>query len=298
MIYGQRDPRWASQKIGKSSSTIGLYGCTITAIAMIADLTPDEVNTRLTAVNGYQVDLILWSKINEAIPCLKFEWRGYQYDNAKVKKAIDENGVCLVEVDFDGSIATPRDRHWVLYKGSQRLCDPWTGREAATSKYPRTTGYAVIKVYNKPEESSMTKDETNALKVIKEFKEEAGHGNLEGAANAAVGAVGEKSLLEVTAANLNKEIETLKKLQEDLGKRMTVLETELKAKTENEADWQKQLSTANKTVSKLEKDLEFFKPYKARYEDKCKESVKNQKPSVLFHYWFKKVFNVPEKVQP
>jgi len=146
----QRDPRWASLLLGNSSLTIGGYGCTLTALAMVAGLTPDEVNRRLLAVNGFKGALVIWTKIQEAIPWLKFTWRGTTYDNDAVKKAIDKNGFCLVEVDFDGRIISPNDHHWVVYKGEQRMIDPWTSTEKDTSYYSITTGYASIDLIGKP----------------------------------------------------------------------------------------------------------------------------------------------------
>ncbi len=147
----QRDSRWASTPLGFSSSTIGQAGCTITALAMMAGLDPAEVNARLKSVNGFaasspdQKNLIIWAKIKEAIPQLEFEWRGYTYDNERVKKAIEAYGACLVEVDYDGKITTPNDRHWVLYIGNQRMIDPWTGVEKSTGWYPLVKGFAIIK---------------------------------------------------------------------------------------------------------------------------------------------------------
>lgn len=145
-ILGQRDNRWKDEKLGFGNTTIGDYGCTITALAMLAGLLPNEVNDRLKNVKGYAGDnknLIIWSKIKEAIPWLEFEWRGYSYDNNKVSSAIEKNGGCLVEVDFDGTPNT-NDKHWILLIGNQKIYDPWTGREASTNKYKIYTGYAII----------------------------------------------------------------------------------------------------------------------------------------------------------
>jgi hypothetical protein len=150
----QRDIRWKNVPLGFSDLTIGGYGCTITCIAMIAGLNPDEVNARLKAVNGFASgSLVIWSKIKEAIPWLEFEWRGYSYDNERVKGAVEEYGACLVEVDFDSNkISTPNDKHWVLYVGNQEMIDPWTGAKKSTGWYPERTGFAVIKVSEKPNE--------------------------------------------------------------------------------------------------------------------------------------------------
>jgi len=126
---------------------------------MLAGLTPKQVNERLINVRGYAqsssgvFNLIIWSKIQEAIPWLQFEWRNYTYnsdaDNNRVKQAIDKNGICLVEVDFDG---TPRtdDRHWVGYIGNQKMNDPWTGTERPTSTYSIAKGYAIVNKTGQP----------------------------------------------------------------------------------------------------------------------------------------------------
>ena len=151
----QRDSRWSKIIVGTGNKTIGEVGCTITAIAMLAGLTPVEVNDRLKAVNGFaKTNLVIWSKINEAIPWLKFVWRGYSYKNSEVLNAINKIGACLVEVDFDNNVRTD-GKHWVLFIGNQRQNDPWTGRETYTTKYSLKTGYATIDIVGKPEGENM-----------------------------------------------------------------------------------------------------------------------------------------------
>lgn len=158
----QRDPKWSSIKLGTSrTTTIGSHGCTITVIAMLADLTPKEVNERLKKVKGYaNTNLVIWSKIEEAIPWLRFTWRGYKYDNAKVLEAIKKNGACLVEVDFDNNARTD-GKHWTLFTGNQKQNDPWTGNVTPTNKYSMKTGYATIEVIGNKESEDMP--ESNAL---------------------------------------------------------------------------------------------------------------------------------------
>ena len=145
----QRGKNWSSINLGFSASTtIGSHGCTITCVAMLAGLNPDEVNSKLKSINGYaNTNLIIWSKIQEAIPHLKFEWRSYFYDNAKVASAIKKNGGCLVEVSgkrIGGS------KHWVLFIGNKQMIDPWTGSIKSTSWYGTPTGYAEISVIGQP----------------------------------------------------------------------------------------------------------------------------------------------------
>ena len=161
----QRDSRWASQKLGFSTTTtIGSHGCTITCTAMLASLTPDSVNNRLKAVGGYaNTNLIIWTKIKEAISWLQFEWRGYSYENDRVTSAISKNGGCLVEVDGTPIGGT---KHWVIYIGNQKLIDPWDGKEKPTSSY-KATGYAVInKIGEQPEGSNMSDYEEAIRKAV------------------------------------------------------------------------------------------------------------------------------------
>lgn len=136
-----------------TSTTIKSHGCAITAIGMLAQIPPDEVNRRLKEVQGYaNTNLVLWSKLKEAIPWIEFVWRGYGYDDAKVKQAISDQGACLVEVDWDGQPATNKDKHWVLAIGNGQIKDPLTGKIEPFSKYPLPTGYAIIKRTGNPPE--------------------------------------------------------------------------------------------------------------------------------------------------
>lgn len=142
--YSQRDSKWANIALGSSTSTtIGSHGCTITCLGILANLSPDEVNRRMNAVGGYQNgNLVIWSKINQAIPTLKHLERSTTYNNTKVSEAISRFGGCLVEVDgapIGGS------RHWVVYIGNQKLIDPWDGQTKSTMYY-KAVGYSSIEV--------------------------------------------------------------------------------------------------------------------------------------------------------
>jgi hypothetical protein len=139
----QRDPRWGDITLGTGKLKIKEAGCTITGLAILAGIDPLEANARLLAVGGYaNTNLVIWAKIKEAIPQLEFMERGYVYNNTKVKKAIEDYGGCLVEVD---GAKIGGDRHWVVYIGNGQLIDPWYGDIRSTSEYP-AVGFAVIKV--------------------------------------------------------------------------------------------------------------------------------------------------------
>lgn len=235
----QRDPRWKDKKIGTSNSTIGGYGCTLTCLSMQAGLNPDEFDHLMTAVGGFQGDLILWQKIHSAVPWLNFPDNGrhYTYDNDLVKQAIEKYGSCLVEVDFDGITSTPSDRHWVLYIGNQRCIDPWTGNEVATSKYPIQKGFCIIEVLPKPVSNSdedMIDEEKRILDFIRinqisEGQLREGYGYVK----------------DGTVERLNKEIKALKVSQKDMEGRMAQLEADAKA-------MQTEIIEKNKKINELQ----------------------------------------------
>jgi len=155
--YSQNDDQWKNIKHGTSNSTIGLTGCTITALAMMLqsigyEENPKTVNQKLTDNDGYASgNLILWSTINKIWPRAKWVWRGWSYtddDNIKVADAIKKYGSCLVEVDGSPIGGT---KHWVLYIGNQRLIDPWDGLEKSTSSYT-AIGYSLVELMKDDDE--------------------------------------------------------------------------------------------------------------------------------------------------
>lgn len=152
----QRDQRWANLKLGDSNYTIGPDGCTITCLAMAANLTPGEINRRMNLVGALKGGLVNWTLIGKANIGLEFIWRNkgwLEADNAKVLQAIVDYGFCLAEVDFDGNPKTT-GKHWILLIGNKRAYDPWTGTEIDTSKYSTFTGYAILKRTGQPVESN------------------------------------------------------------------------------------------------------------------------------------------------
>ena len=286
-LYGQRDIRWKDKKIGNSNSSIGDYGCVITCLAMLAGITPDDINTRLASVNGYQIDLILWQKIKEAVSWLELEWRGYSYDNDKVLDAINRFGGCMVEVDYDGKIDTPKDKHWVLFIGNQRMYDPWTGRECATSKYPIKTGYSIIKVYNKPievPEENMTEAEKKILQFIKET------GATEGDVRQGIAYV-----KDGTVSKLEKDVEDLRTSLDSLEEKVLEINLKLDDKEDSLEDSQASLKSANKSLANKIKEFDIAdnerKQWKSRYESKCQETADKLSVSELFKLLIQKLLN-------
>lgn len=145
-IYSQNNPQWKDDKIGKSRSTIGRFGCTLTCVGMLINKTPNEVNTALTLVGGFNADLIVWSKIQAAFPSLKHIRRGKFNDMSYIETYVDKYGACLVEVDFDGIVASPADMHWVVYIPGGKLWDPWDGKEYSRARYKIIKGFSSFEI--------------------------------------------------------------------------------------------------------------------------------------------------------
>lgn len=257
-ILSQRDSRWKNVQINGTSSTIGNYGCTLTCLAMLADTTPDVVNSKLMAVGGFSKDLIVWTAINKTDLPIRFPdmGRAYSYDNDKVKEAIEKNGGCLVEVDFDGVISTPNDRHWILFVGNGKAYDPWTGTEISTAKYKIIKGYCLIdKIINSENNMELNSEQTRILEFL--------NGKTEGDVREAFGALQD-------IPKLNKEISDLKTSQKDLTSRIEQLEADAKANNTLIESYQSTISTAKDTESNLKADIQ---TWKNRYESKCKETI-------------------------
>lgn len=140
-LLSQHDSRWKNIRLGfTTNTTIGSHGCTITCIAMLADVNPDYVNERLKTVGGYaNGNLVIWSKVPKALPQLQFVKRVNEYDNDEVKK----NTPCLVEAN---GVRIAGFKHWVVFIGNQKMYDPWDGKEKSTNYYAPLTGYALFKV--------------------------------------------------------------------------------------------------------------------------------------------------------
>lgn len=142
----QRDTRWANEKLGFSDTTIGDYGCTITSIANILDLTPTQVNERLKSVNGFLRNLVIWGKLPEAFPQIKSATRYWSYDNDIALS----NLPVLVEVS-GAKLNNPNGKHWVVFIGNKQMVDPWTGVTKSSGWYGDPTGMTVLELQSTEE---------------------------------------------------------------------------------------------------------------------------------------------------
>jgi hypothetical protein len=144
--YSQRDPRWATQRLGTvNGTTIGGQGCLITCIAMMdagfdpaAPWNPAQADDAFTSQAGYaNGNLVIWNAINRILPNSKASAVAYCATSpapvADICAHLDQGGLAILRVGFGGD---PRVMHWVLAVGYTGgiggqldiiFHDPWTG---------------------------------------------------------------------------------------------------------------------------------------------------------------------------
>lgn len=71
VYFSQKDPRWAADRLGKTSDTMESDGCLVSATAMVLgnlgfETDPGDLNRRLTSVDGYtNQGWLIWSAIDK-----------------------------------------------------------------------------------------------------------------------------------------------------------------------------------------------------------------------------------------
>lgn len=71
VYFSQKDPRWASDRLGTTFDTMESDGCLVSATAMVLgnlgfETDPGDLNKRLTAVDGYtKKGWLIWSAIDK-----------------------------------------------------------------------------------------------------------------------------------------------------------------------------------------------------------------------------------------
>lgn len=154
----QRDPKWAADRLGASTLTVGRYGCTTTCISMISDdfmcyKSPLELAHN---ANNYTPDgLVLWTKFNETFrDKMRFVWRGYGYKGAGYVTPMQDFSPLLKVLENPNQRVTLQvnnGAHWVklvkknLIGKDWTVIDPWDGKECnVLARYGNITGYAIF----------------------------------------------------------------------------------------------------------------------------------------------------------
>jgi len=141
VAFSQRDPRWASVRLGTSNYTMGNAGCAVVAVTMIATtvkphLTPLDMVWWLNNNGGFTSGgLLYWAKAAEygglRMVGYTTEWRKAPADLGQLKAALAK-GPQVVQVDFKPA-TTALDSHFVTALGftddgdDLNIIDPWTG---------------------------------------------------------------------------------------------------------------------------------------------------------------------------
>ncbi len=169
-IYSQRKPVWADDHLGLPQasrlSTIGDFGCAITAIAQKRTLlgfptTPPDVQAALLRADGFRHDqtlnLVNWPRVPRAFPQFQFNSR-HDYPNtvtpARVMNLITDRLTLgqptIIYVDASPYVKGLQ-QHFVLVVGQSETGDlyiynPWNGRQQDLRPYGRTDAAAVCGV--------------------------------------------------------------------------------------------------------------------------------------------------------
>jgi hypothetical protein len=133
--FSQRDPAWAGIHLGTSSSTIGGYGCLITAVAsMLSDAgkpyNPQTMNAWLILNGGYSNGNLFAFASVDKLGVVKYD---YNIECATkpapmtvIEAELKAGKFVIVKVDFNpATVAT--EEHWVRYLGDGQMFDPWAG---------------------------------------------------------------------------------------------------------------------------------------------------------------------------
>jgi len=170
-VYSQRNPLWSDKHCGlpaaAKTSTLGDYGCGLTAIAQKLTLlgwptTPPEVQDRLLHFRAFKPEgsfnFIDWPKVPLAYPQFQFNGRGDYFTGkptpqramAQITDRLLMNEPTIIYVDAS-AYEKGLQQHFVLassiLKGGEMLIhNPWNGKIQTLQAYGKTDAIAVCGV--------------------------------------------------------------------------------------------------------------------------------------------------------
>lgn len=163
MNYNQSDPIYKQVMLGFSKKySLFSDGCYVFSLAYMLGVDPVDCNNRLKEVGAFMANsegdvcLLNHNKIAIAFPDKIASVSKYDsYDNEACLDAIEENGMCIVKVDFDGTNSTTMDTHFLNFIGNKKCFDSLGGKVKPTSTYPILRGLRVVNLKkNVPVETS------------------------------------------------------------------------------------------------------------------------------------------------
>lgn len=145
----QNDPRWKDTVLGNGQSeTIGMYGCLLTSLAMVANHfggneTVATFNDKMKSNNGFMNQWIKPAMISAVYPNIKYQKRA-QCENQPAPLAEIDAGLqagSLVVVMIDRSPGPGIQGHWIVLHKKQgddyAIWDPWNTPGASKTLHGR-----------------------------------------------------------------------------------------------------------------------------------------------------------------
>lgn len=271
-IFSQNDVKWKTKKINGTTSTMGDYGCYITALAMFLKfrgnaVTPGTLEDNLEKNLCFNADLL---DANKAAQLYKGTFNGIEQFDTKpapldrIKALLDQGTPVIVEIDARPSVAG-KQTHFVIivgYNGNSIIInDPWDGTEAVLEqKYANSTPPSAastitgLRIFSFPTvEDQAVNDEL--VRIVQFLKEN--NALSESKVREAFGALQEKPNYITEITNLKEKIKAMEDNQAQTvtqvnGLREKIEElSQLNAKIQELAtDWQTKWSSANSELTK------------------------------------------------
>ena len=115
----QNDPAWGDDIIGKSNSRMSNTGCLISCVAsslneLDVQITPGELNAKLTEIGGYEYDILLWYKLNEVFTTIDYKYNRF-FSSDTIDQLLEDKLLPIVNVKYLNGNAT----HWVMIVGAE-----------------------------------------------------------------------------------------------------------------------------------------------------------------------------------
>ena len=145
----QNDPRWKDAVLGNGQSeTIGMYGCLLTSLAMVANHfggneTVATFNDKMKSNNGFMNQWIKPAMISAVYSNIKYQKR-VQCENQPAPLAEIDTGLAagsLVVVMIDRSPSPGIQGHWIVLHKKQgddyAIWDPWSSPSAPKTLHGR-----------------------------------------------------------------------------------------------------------------------------------------------------------------
>lgn len=162
--YSQSDPRWKNKQLGTSNTTIGGYGCLITAVSMLLtnlgkNINPEQLNRELVRVGGYVGgNRFVYDSLKKIYPDIAVDWDNFINCETtpapldKIRTLLRNTRPVIVKVDYKPE-TFPVDEHWVLIDGIEGedfwITDPIDGeRILFSARYGNPSRYILaIRMY-------------------------------------------------------------------------------------------------------------------------------------------------------